>query len=415
MIAAALEGGPLPPDAEPRLEQFTELVGTAIANAEARVELARLADEQAALRRVATLVAEEAPAAELFAKVAEEVAGVFGRRIDSAILRYERRRHGDRGGGVGRAAAGRHPRRRAAAGRRQRRDRAGVPRAAPGPRGRLRRRGRRHRRPRRRSTGSAPRSAARSWCRAASGARWSSPTTKPSRSPPIPSGASRSSRSSWPRRSPTRRRAPSCERLADEQAALRRVATLVAEAARADRGVRRGHRGGGPAARSGAGRHDARREPGRGHDRRPARAGPRARPGRHARAARRRQRHRPRPADRPLGADRPLRGGRRRHRRARPPLERQRHGRRADHGRGPALGRDHRELGAGSSCRPPTRRSAWPSSRSCSTRRSRTPTAAISSPRPAPACSPRATRRAGGSSATSTTAPSSAWSTRSSR
>ena len=89
MIAAALEGGPLPLDTEPRLEQFTELVGTAIANAEARVELARLADEQAALRRVATLVAEEAPAAELVAKVAEEVAGVFGRGVDSAILRYE--------------------------------------------------------------------------------------------------------------------------------------------------------------------------------------------------------------------------------------------------------------------------------------------------------------------------------------
>jgi signal transduction histidine kinase/uncharacterized protein YoaH (UPF0181 family) len=89
MVAAALEGDPLPPESEPRLEQFTELVGTAIANAEARVELARLADEQAALRRVATLVAEEAPAARLFAKVAEEVAGVFGQRIDSAILRLE--------------------------------------------------------------------------------------------------------------------------------------------------------------------------------------------------------------------------------------------------------------------------------------------------------------------------------------
>ena len=47
MVAAALEGEPLPPDSEPRLEQFTELVGTAIANAEARVELARLVDEQA--------------------------------------------------------------------------------------------------------------------------------------------------------------------------------------------------------------------------------------------------------------------------------------------------------------------------------------------------------------------------------
>jgi signal transduction histidine kinase len=89
MTVAASEGGQLPLDVEPRLAQFTELVATAIANAEARVELARLADEQAALRRVATLVAEEAPTAELFASVAEEVANVLGARIDSAILRYE--------------------------------------------------------------------------------------------------------------------------------------------------------------------------------------------------------------------------------------------------------------------------------------------------------------------------------------
>ena len=89
VVAAALEGDPLPPASVPRLEQFTELIATAIANTEARVELAQLADEQAALRRVATLVAQEAPAADLFAKVAEEVAAVFGERIDSAILRYE--------------------------------------------------------------------------------------------------------------------------------------------------------------------------------------------------------------------------------------------------------------------------------------------------------------------------------------
>ena len=35
-------------------------MATAIANAEARAEVARLADEQAALRRVATLVAQGA-------------------------------------------------------------------------------------------------------------------------------------------------------------------------------------------------------------------------------------------------------------------------------------------------------------------------------------------------------------------
>jgi signal transduction histidine kinase len=86
IVVAALDDGSLPPDAQPRLEQFVELVGTAIANAEARVELARLADEQAALRRVATLVAEEVPAEVLFAKVGEEVARVLGPGIEAAIV-----------------------------------------------------------------------------------------------------------------------------------------------------------------------------------------------------------------------------------------------------------------------------------------------------------------------------------------
>src|SRR3954452_3638310 len=52
---------PLPPDIESRIAQFTDLVGTAIANAESRERADRLAEEQAALRRLATLVAREAP------------------------------------------------------------------------------------------------------------------------------------------------------------------------------------------------------------------------------------------------------------------------------------------------------------------------------------------------------------------
>jgi GAF domain-containing protein len=69
---------PLPPDTEMRLENFTELVATAIANAESQDALARLADDQAALRRVATLVAEGAPPEALFRAVADEVASVVG-------------------------------------------------------------------------------------------------------------------------------------------------------------------------------------------------------------------------------------------------------------------------------------------------------------------------------------------------
>ena len=49
----------LPAGIEHRLAGFTELVSSAIGNAQAREELRALADEQAALRRVATLVAAE--------------------------------------------------------------------------------------------------------------------------------------------------------------------------------------------------------------------------------------------------------------------------------------------------------------------------------------------------------------------
>jgi GAF domain-containing protein len=64
---------PLPLDTETRLASFTELVATAVANAESRAAQARLAEEQAALRRVATLVAQATPSKQVFAAVAEEV------------------------------------------------------------------------------------------------------------------------------------------------------------------------------------------------------------------------------------------------------------------------------------------------------------------------------------------------------
>src|SRR5262249_9205006 len=57
---------------------FTELVATAIANAQAHDEVLRFGDEQASLRRVATLVAEGGTSSELFSAVAEEVAAVVG-------------------------------------------------------------------------------------------------------------------------------------------------------------------------------------------------------------------------------------------------------------------------------------------------------------------------------------------------
>ena len=70
--------GPLPPDTESRLSTFTELVGTAIASASARAEVSRLAEEQAALRRVATLVAQDVRSSDLFSAVATEVGTLLG-------------------------------------------------------------------------------------------------------------------------------------------------------------------------------------------------------------------------------------------------------------------------------------------------------------------------------------------------
>ena len=68
---------PFPPQSEARLGRFAELVATAIANVEARAQVERLAEEQAALRRVATLVAREASQAEVFAAIGEECARLF--------------------------------------------------------------------------------------------------------------------------------------------------------------------------------------------------------------------------------------------------------------------------------------------------------------------------------------------------
>jgi signal transduction histidine kinase len=88
MVANPGPGAPLPDQVEDRLAEFTDLVATAISNTASREQLAQLADEQAALRRVATLVARESPAAQVFAAVAEEV-GRLLRIEDTTMIRYE--------------------------------------------------------------------------------------------------------------------------------------------------------------------------------------------------------------------------------------------------------------------------------------------------------------------------------------
>src|SRR6185437_4895748 len=79
---------PLPPGTEARLAGFTELTATAIANAQARVELRGFAEEQAALRRVATLVVRAAPWEEVFAAVAAEAGQLLS--ADATLMsRYD--------------------------------------------------------------------------------------------------------------------------------------------------------------------------------------------------------------------------------------------------------------------------------------------------------------------------------------
>jgi PAS domain S-box-containing protein len=78
----------LPEDTEPRLADFTDLVATAIANAESHAALSRLAHEQAALRRVATMVARAPESEQFFSTVASEVASVLD--VPGVIVtRYE--------------------------------------------------------------------------------------------------------------------------------------------------------------------------------------------------------------------------------------------------------------------------------------------------------------------------------------
>ncbi len=78
----------LPAGSELRTAQFTDLLATAVANAEAREALRRVADEQAALRRVATQVAAAARPEAVFASVAEEVGRLMS--VDRAyVARYD--------------------------------------------------------------------------------------------------------------------------------------------------------------------------------------------------------------------------------------------------------------------------------------------------------------------------------------
>jgi GAF domain-containing protein len=80
--------GPVPDGMEERLAAFTELLATAISNTESGAAVARLAEEQAALRRVATQVARGVAAEDVFAAVAEEVGRLLPVEY-AGLSRYE--------------------------------------------------------------------------------------------------------------------------------------------------------------------------------------------------------------------------------------------------------------------------------------------------------------------------------------
>jgi len=88
VAVAATSREDFPPGTESRMAEFMELAATAIANAESRARVTRLAEEQAALRRVATLVAREAVPQELFAAVTEEAGRLLGAHL-AGMARYE--------------------------------------------------------------------------------------------------------------------------------------------------------------------------------------------------------------------------------------------------------------------------------------------------------------------------------------
>jgi signal transduction histidine kinase len=88
VAASTRSDAPFPPNTESQIASFTELVATAIENAEARAELRRMADEQAALRRVATLVARGVAHDLVFAAVAQELGQLTDADL-TGVFRFE--------------------------------------------------------------------------------------------------------------------------------------------------------------------------------------------------------------------------------------------------------------------------------------------------------------------------------------
>src|ERR1700722_5814128 len=88
LVAVSPEPGPLAAGSTARLGDFSQLAASAIASVQAREELRALADQQGALRRVATLVAQSAEPRAVFTAVAVEAARMLGVGAVS-LIRYD--------------------------------------------------------------------------------------------------------------------------------------------------------------------------------------------------------------------------------------------------------------------------------------------------------------------------------------
>jgi GAF domain-containing protein len=87
MLTGTSDAQPLPRGTEHRLQQFAKLVSAALANSQARADLQALADEQTALRRIAELSAQEAPADVVLQAVAVHASRLAGVEF-GMVLRF---------------------------------------------------------------------------------------------------------------------------------------------------------------------------------------------------------------------------------------------------------------------------------------------------------------------------------------
>jgi signal transduction histidine kinase len=86
-LTATSSAGPLPPHAEKQLNAFADLISTALAHVQARSEVQALAEEHAALRRVAELSRRDLPPDHILDAAAREATGLAG--VDhSTVLRF---------------------------------------------------------------------------------------------------------------------------------------------------------------------------------------------------------------------------------------------------------------------------------------------------------------------------------------